>query len=77
MSLLRLERVPIAIYNLGLFGLDHLQLVLQQDEFAPQQNQDAWWVMEGLREPTPEGVCQRRTDNAAAAGVKVQYGRKQ
>ena len=46
MSTLRIERVPIQVFNLGFFGFDHLQLVLEQDR-SPA-NQAAWYVIEGL-----------------------------
>ena len=53
MSDIRVEFVPIKVWNLGLFGFDHLQLVLEQ---APGIEQDHWYVMEGLRnDRDPEG----------------------
>ena len=53
MPTLRIERVPIEVYYLGLFGFDHLQLVYEQDR-SPA-NQGAWLVLEGLRDDTSGG----------------------
>ncbi len=40
-------------YGLGLLGFDHLQLVFEPGNAAPQ---DDWFVMEGVREPTADGT---------------------
>ena len=47
MGTIRVEYVPIAKYNLGLFGLDHMHLVLE-DETDFLNLQDYWKVMEGV-----------------------------
>lgn len=52
MAILRIERVPIKVHNLGWFGFDHLHIVLQQDILFEQQ--DRWYVMEGLRDDSGE-----------------------
>ncbi len=52
MAKLRIEFVPVKVAYLGWFGLDHLQLVLQQNDFDPRLNQDDWYVIEGLRDNT-------------------------
>jgi hypothetical protein len=49
----RIEWVPVGAYGLGLLGFDHLQLVFEPGNAAPQ---DDWFVMEGVREPTPDGT---------------------
>ena len=49
MGTIRVEFVPIAKYNLGLFHLDHLQLVFE-DESAFFNSQDYWYVMEGTHD---------------------------
>lgn len=49
MARIRIEWVPIQVYNLGLFGLDHLQLVFQPTG-SPTSNQIDWFVMEGTRD---------------------------
>ena len=56
MARIRIERVPIAVFNLGLFGFDHLQLVYQNDDTNERTAQDGWYVMEGLRDAGPNGV---------------------
>ena len=56
MASIRIERIPIAVFNLGLLGFDHLQLVYQNDDSNPRTAQDGWYVMEGLREPGSNGV---------------------
>ena len=56
MAGIRVERVPIKTFNLGLIGFDHLQLVYQQDDTDILGIQDGWFVMEGVREATPQGV---------------------
>ena len=53
MPTLRIERVPIQVYNLGLFGFDHIHLAYEQDRSAA--NQGAWYVLEGLRDPAAGG----------------------
>ena len=53
MPTLRIERVPISVYYLGLIGFDHLQLVYEQDR-SPA-NQASWFVLEGLRDAAVEG----------------------
>ncbi len=44
---IRVEYVPIKKFALGWFGLDHLQLVLEQDEVPILASQDDWYVLEG------------------------------
>ncbi len=44
---IRVEYVPIKKFALGWFGLDHLQLVLEQDEIPILASQDDWYVLEG------------------------------
>jgi hypothetical protein len=56
MPTVRIERVPVQTYNLGLIGFDHLQLVFQQEPTDIGAVQDNWFVMEGLREPGPDGL---------------------
>jgi hypothetical protein len=56
MARIRIERVPIAVFNLGLFGFDHLQLVYQNDDTNERTAQDGWYVMEGLRDAGANGV---------------------
>ena len=55
MAVIRIERVPVSVGGLGLLGFDHLQLVLQQDDYDPRLRQDNWYVMEGVREPGADG----------------------
>lgn len=52
MAVLRIERVPIKVHNLGRFGFDHLHIVLQQDVLV--EDQDRWYVMEGLKDTSGE-----------------------
>ena len=47
MSQIRVERVPVKLFYLGLFGFDHLQIAYQQDDAITEQ--DGWYVLEGLR----------------------------
>jgi len=51
----RIEWVPVQMYGLGRLGFDHLQLVFEPGE-AGAGRQDSWFVMEGVRDPTPYGV---------------------
>ena len=55
MPRVRIEWVPVQAYGLGHLGFDHLQLVYQQDDGEALTNQDAWFVMEGVREAAPDG----------------------
>jgi len=56
MPAIRIEWVPVPTFNLGLFGFDHLQLVYQADDTNPNSVQDDWFVLEGVRDVTPQGV---------------------
>ena len=56
MPRIRIEWVPVQAYGLGRFGFDHLQLVYQQDDAEALTGQDAWFVMEGVREAAPDGA---------------------
>jgi Ca2+-binding RTX toxin-like protein len=56
MPRIRIEWVPVQVFGLGLFGFDHLQLVYQQSDNDSPRGQDAWFVMEGVREATREGA---------------------
>lgn len=50
---IRVERIAIRTFFLGVVGFDHLQLV-----FDPQPGttcQDEWFVIEGVRDPAPDG----------------------
>ena len=49
MGTIRVEFVPIAKYNLGLFGFDHMQIVFE-DETDFLDSQDYWHVMEGIHD---------------------------
>lgn len=49
MGTIRVEFVPIAKYNLGLIGLDHMHLVFE-DESDFLDLQDYWRVMEGIQD---------------------------
>lgn len=55
MGTIRVEFVPIAKYNLGLFGFDHMQLVFE-DETDFLDTQDYWYVMEGIQDGTLFGA---------------------
>lgn len=75
MPTLRIERVPIQVFNLGLFGFDHLQLVYEQDRSSA--NQAAWYVLEGLRDSAAggpflgvEGTDGQTTISAANGGAR-------
>ena len=56
MPKIRVERVPVQTLFLGLLGFDHLQLVYQQNDADTGAGQDAWFVMEGLRESGLNGA---------------------
>jgi hypothetical protein len=56
MPRIRIERLPVQNFNLGLLGFDHLQLVYQPDELDVILRQDSWWVMEGTRDVGEAGV---------------------
>jgi Ca2+-binding RTX toxin-like protein len=45
MASLGVERVPVQLFGLGMLGFDHLQIV-----FDTGDEQDGWFVLEGLRE---------------------------
>ena len=47
MSQIRIEKVPVKVFYLGLIGFDHLQIAYQQDDAITEQ--DGWYVLEGLR----------------------------
>lgn len=49
MGKIRIEYVPIKKYNLGLLGLDHLQIVFE-DETSFVNKQDNWYVLEGTHD---------------------------
>jgi hypothetical protein len=72
MAKIRIEWVPVRMFGLGLFGFDHLQLVLQQNATDDESRQDLWFVMEGVRDPhSPHPVlgiqgCDGATTLAAA-----------
>jgi hypothetical protein len=53
MPKIRIEWVPVRLYGLGHLGFDHLHIVFEPGSGA---RQDDWFVMEGVRDPTPEGV---------------------
>jgi Ca2+-binding RTX toxin-like protein len=56
MPRIRIEWVPVQHFGLGLLGFDHLQLVYQPDDTEHAEGQDAWFVMEGVREATRDGA---------------------
>jgi Ca2+-binding RTX toxin-like protein len=56
MPRIRIEWVPVQTFGLGRLGFDHLQLVYQQSDADTAPNQDAWFVMEGVREAEPTGA---------------------
>lgn len=56
MSSVRVERVPVEILGLGWLGFDHLQIVFQTGIQPLEAPQDGWFVIEGLREPGPDGI---------------------
>lgn len=45
MATVGVERVPVQLFGLGFLGFDHLQIV-----FDTGDEQDGWFVLEGLRE---------------------------
>lgn len=49
MGTIRIEFIPIKKYNLGLLGLDHLQIVFE-DETSFTNTQDRWLVLEGTHD---------------------------
>ncbi|MEZ5898972.1 MAG: Ig-like domain-containing protein [Hyphomicrobiaceae bacterium] len=49
MGTIRVEFVPIKKFNLGLLGLDHLQIVYE-DETSVIDKQDYWYVLEGTHD---------------------------
>ncbi|MCB1504847.1 MAG: cadherin-like domain-containing protein [Hyphomicrobiaceae bacterium] len=57
MANIRIERLPVQSFYLGYFGFDHLQLALEQDSLTSVPiPQDEWFVMEGTRQTTSDGV---------------------
>lgn len=57
MAKVRIERVPVKKFFLGYLGFDHLQLAFEPDSLTSVAvPQEEWYVMEGLRAPTAEGV---------------------
>jgi hypothetical protein len=50
------ERVPVRAFGLGLLGFDHLQIVFRSDGPGGSIGQEAWFVIEGLREPAGTGA---------------------
>ncbi len=57
MAKIRIERVPVKKFFLGYLGFDHLQLAFEPDSTTGVAvPQDEWYVMEGLRVPTADGV---------------------
>ncbi len=56
MPRIRIEWVPVRAFGLGLLGFDHLQLVFQPSDVDTANGQDAWFVMEGVREAGPDGA---------------------
>jgi Ca2+-binding RTX toxin-like protein len=51
----RIEWVPVQMYGLGHLGFDHLQLVFEPGD-GGNSAQDDWFVMEGVRDATQEGI---------------------
>lgn len=49
MPTVRVERLPVQTFGLGVLGFDHLQIVFQSD-CDSRAMQDSWFVIEGLRE---------------------------
>lgn len=47
MSQIRIERVPIQTWGLGMLGFDHLQLVFQPTVASTTHDQGSWFVIEG------------------------------
>jgi len=56
MPRIRIEWVPVQTFGLGMLGFDHLQLVYQQSDIDTVNGQDAWFVMEGVREAERSGA---------------------
>lgn len=56
MSSVSVERVPVKALGLGRLGFDHLQIVFETGFQTLKSPQDGWFVIEGLREPGPEGL---------------------
>jgi len=48
MATIRVEWVPISRFNLGWFGLDHLQLTYDPSVVPGSDIQDTWYIIEGL-----------------------------
>lgn len=80
MPKIRIERHPVQAFKLGWLGFDHLQLVYQPDDTPRGEAQDTWFLIEGLREQTPDGVrlsvegWEGRTSLAEANGGTVGDG---
>jgi hypothetical protein len=55
MPAVRVERLPVKVLGLGLLGFDHLQIVFRSD-FGDVAEQEDWFVIEGLREPSETGL---------------------
>lgn len=55
MASVRIERVPVQFFGLGLFGFDHLQLVYERPGLEGDL-QDNWFVIEGVRDVTASGA---------------------
>ena len=51
MGTIRVEFVPVQKFGLGLLGLDHIQLVYE-DETDAIGSQDYWYVLEGIQDGT-------------------------
>ena len=56
MSSVSVERVPVKALGLGRLGFDHLQIVFETGFQSLKSPQDGWFVIEGLREPGPDGL---------------------
>lgn len=54
MPTIRVERIAVRPFFLGLFGFDHLQLV--HEHAGAVLGQDDWFVIEGVRDRTPYGA---------------------
>lgn len=54
MPRVRIEWMPVQLYGLGHLGFDHLQLVLEPGDASARQ--DDWYVMEGVRDATSDGI---------------------
>lgn len=55
MPTVRVERVPVQLFGLGLLGFDHLHIVFRMEDaqVAPQEH---WFVIEGIREADASGL---------------------